>query len=107
MQMQLIRQGDIMFVPVAATPENRKKRESGIIMQGEVTGHHHRLADLEAAEVFESGWRNDLFVMVGANGVSIVHEEHRAVTLAPNTTYQVSRAREFDYLTDANRMVAD
>jgi len=105
--MKLIRQGDLMFVPVSSIPEDRKRRELGIIMEGEVTGHHHRIAEMDAAEVFESGWRNDVFVQVGEKGVSIIHEEHHAVTLEPNTTYQVSRAREFDYLTAVTRPVAD
>jgi len=95
-----------MFVPVASIPEDRKKRESGIIMEGEVTGHHHRIADADAAEVFESGWRNDVFVQVGEKGVSIIHEEHKPVVL-PAGTFQVHRAREFDYPAAVTRPVAD
>lgn len=105
--MKIIRQGDCMFLPVAEAPSERKPRESGVILEGEVTNHFHRIADLESAEVFDSGWRGDVFVQVGERGVSVVHEEHHPVNLEPNTTYKVHRAREYDYLAEATRNVAD
>ena len=46
-------------------------------------------------------------VKVGPNGVTVVHEEHGAVMLSPNTTYEVHQAREYDYLAEATRFVAD
>ncbi len=106
-----IRQGDLLFVPVEKSPawlglENRKPEPGGIIARGEATGHHHQLASVEDAEVFDLGFDN-LFVRVGPEGVSIVHEEHRPVTLAPNTLYQVHHAREYDYLRDATHRVRD
>ena len=107
-----IRQGDLLFIPLEKSPEwlgleNRKPEPEGIIARGEATGHHHRVAPLEDAEVFDLGWNNNLFVRVGPNGVSIVHKEHKPVTLEANTVYEVHRAREFDYLREATRHVRD
>lgn len=48
-----------------------------------------------------------MYVQVGPNGVSILHEEHKPVTLEPNTTYKVHRAREYDYLAAVARTVRD
>lgn len=110
--MQTIRQGDVLFIPVTenleriSVGERESRRADGVIQEGEATGHHHKLADLECAEVFRPQW-GDAMVRVGPNGVSIVHEEHATVTLAPNTTYKVHIAREFDYLANAMRYVRD
>lgn len=107
--MQTIRQGDVLFIPVDPSKDTgsiESFRKDGIIQEGEATGHHHKLAVLEDAEVFRPNW-GDAMVRVGSNGVSIVHEEHATVTLAPNTTYKVHIAREFDYLAQYARYVRD
>lgn len=108
--VKTIRQGDLLFVPVSTAPNAHwsedARREDGVIREGEATGHHHRLAVLEDAEVFRPSWGTPL-VKVGPNGVSIIHEEHHTVTLQPNTTYAVHVAREFDYLRAATRYTRD
>lgn len=105
------RQGDVMFIPVARIPAGEtKKRDNGTAAYGEVTGHSHRLADLESAEVLEIG--DGLFVKVSDAGVSIsgdpgatfVHEEHGPVTLPPGS-YQIRIQRE--YSPEVIRNVAD
>ncbi len=108
----LVRQGDVLFVPDVMPEQEHhpllaklEAKADGMIAKGEATGHHHRIATLEDAEVFETG--SGMFVRVGSNGVSIVHEEHAPVTLEPNTTYKVHRAREHDYLTAMTRVVRD
>jgi hypothetical protein len=108
--MKIIRQGDVLFVPVSAIPEGpRVKRETGTVAYGEVTGHHHSLAveDLERAEVLECG--DGLFVHVSEDGVRIegavfTHQEHGQVTLAPGD-YKVTIQRE--YSPEAIRNVID
>lgn len=117
--LSLIRQGDLLFIPQADpipqyVIENKKSRVTdGILAKGEATGHHHRLAEVEAAEVFKvadqttGGQERPAFVRVGERGVSIVHEEHGPVTLAPNTTYKIHQAREYDYLAEGARFQAD
>jgi len=100
--MKMYRQGDLLFKEVKAIPEGGKVRKSGHILEGEATGHIHRLAELEQAEVLEVG--DGLFVSVGENGVSIVHEDHKTIELPPGN-FEVIRQRE--YAPDEIRNVCD
>ena len=108
---KLYRQGDVLCREVPTLPKGkRRKRASGIVAHGEVTGHAHALAveDREAAEVLEIG--DGLYVRVSAAGIRIeggatfVHEEHGPVTL-PVGNYQVIIQRE--YSPEAIRNVLD
>lgn len=109
--MKLIRQGDLVFLPQEVSGyllerlQEQEPEKRGVIAEGEATGHHHRLAVLEDAQVFHLG-SNESYLRVGPNGVSIVHEEHGPVRLAPGD-YKVNRAREFDYLESVARPIAD
>lgn len=98
-QKMLVRQGDVMFIPINRLPDGpQKKRDNGTAAYGEVTGHSHRLSDLDAAEVLEIG--DGLFVRVSeSGGVSIpgatfIHEEHLPVTLEPGD-YEIRIQREY------------
>ncbi len=51
--------------------------------------------------------RGQLYLKVSEKGVAIVHEEHGTVNLAPNTTYKIHRAREYDYLRGLAERVRD
>ena len=107
---EVIRHGDLLFFSVAELPEHAKQREGAVIQEGEATGHAHRLATSEGAAIFENkiNWRDtDIYVRVGVAPVEVIHEEHKPVMLPANTTFKVNRAREFDYLEDAARFVAD
>lgn len=77
-------------------------RKNGIIREGEATGHHHRIADLESANVFMPQDGRPI-VVVNRLGATVVHPEHGPVTLEPDTTYDVHLAREHD-LTNPNQM---
>ena len=103
-----IRQGDLLFVPVEEIPEHRTKQDDPVLRHGESTGHSHKLAVAEDAELFV-GWRGgwNLYVKVGPNGVSVVHEEHHVVQLPANQTFKVHVAREYDYLAGLTRQVRD
>jgi hypothetical protein len=102
----LYRQGDVLFRKVESIPDGkRKKRLSGHILEGEVTGHIHRIAEAQLvdAEVLEVG--ETMFLSVSAEGgVSIIHEEHNPITL-PAGNYEVVRQRE--YSPEEIRNVAD
>lgn len=98
------RQGDVLFRKVQRIPSGGKKRISGHILEGEATGHIHRLAedDLAQAEVLEFA-EGKLFISA-EGGVSIIHEEHAPITLPPGN-YEVVRQRE--YSPEEIRNVAD
>lgn len=91
--MKIYRQGDVLFKKIRSVPAgDAKKRTSGHILEGEATGHVHRVADVDAAEVLEIG--EGLYLSVGDAGVGIVHEEHRTIEL-PRGDYEVVRQREY------------
>jgi hypothetical protein len=101
--MQMFRQGDVLFKEVKIIPTGGTVRKTGHILEGEATGHIHRLGELDCAEVLEI--ESGLFVNVTADGgVSIIHEEHRTLTLPPGN-YEVVRQRE--YSPEEIRNVAD
>src|SRR5215472_12287971 len=104
-----IRQGDLLFVPrdpdycynnIVAKPQ-----ENGIIQRGEATGHHHKLADPDTAKVYRPDWGMP-YVIVGPSSATVIHQEHGAVILEPDTTYGVHIAREYD-ITQGERQVVD
>ena len=94
--MKMFRQGDVLFKEIAKVPNGGKRRASGHILEGEATGHIHRVAesDLDSADVLEVG-ESQLYLSVSAEGgISIVHQEHHAITL-PKGDYEVVRQREY------------
>jgi hypothetical protein len=93
--MKIYRQGDVLFKEVKTIPKGGKLRVSGHILEGEVTGHIHKVAEaqLAEAELLECG--ADLFLSVSAEGgVSIVHEDHHTLVL-PAGNYEIVRQREY------------
>lgn len=104
----LIRQGDVLIVPVDNIPTAARpvKRENGrlVLAHGEATGHAHAIAD-EDAELVSTEQANELYLLVhGLDPVSLVHDEHDTLTIAPGT-YKVIRQRE--YSPEGLRNVAD
>jgi hypothetical protein len=100
----IMSQGDVTFLPVKSIPSGMKKVSDGILAKGETTGHAHRIGTLEAAELYEMDGK--LFLSVGENGVSIVHEEHAPVTLDTGN-YEVHIDKAFDYSAQSLRNVTD
>jgi hypothetical protein len=95
-QEWMARQGDLLIRKIEKLPDGkRKKRANGHILEGEVTGHVHRIAEtqLDEAQVLDCG--AGLFMTVTAEGgVSIVHEDHNPIVLPPGN-YEVVRQREY------------
>lgn len=103
MKTQLYRQGDVLIRRIAKLPlQQSTVRPAGNILDGEVTGHVHRVEDVAKAEVLEVG--DGLYLRVGPDGCRIVHEEHAPITLPPGN-YEIVRQRE--YSPEAIRNVAD
>lgn len=96
------RHGDVMIAVAADVPEGAKQRLSTILAYGEVTGHSHRIAEPQAAEVWERGGM--LFLNVVADSATLIHEEHKPITL-PRGVYRVWGQRE--YTPQAIRKVVD
>ena|SRR5271167_3870130 len=102
--MKQYRQGDVLFVRCSAKPAGKATvRPTGHILEGEATGHIHRLSEpsIATAEVYEIDGK--LFVS-SEEGISVVHEDHHTLEL-PAGHYEVVRQRE--YQPDSIRNVAD
>ena len=99
----IMSQGDVTFIPVKSIPKG-KRIADGVIARGETTGHSHRVEVLEAAELYAI--EGKMFLKVGDEGVSIVHEEHGTVNLDPGN-YEIHIDQSFDYSAQALRNVAD
>lgn len=104
--MNYVSQGDVNFRRVRkANLAGAKRVADGVIARGEVTGHSHRLAVLDAAELYDCG-EGKMLLRVSESGVSIQHEEHAPVTL-PQGDYEITIDREYDYMGEAERPVVD
>jgi hypothetical protein len=92
-QLDIVRQGDVLIrrvttIPAAAQRIAGRKE----LAYGEVTGHSHDIADLDAAYLLEHG--DELFMVVtAAGGVEIRHQEHAPHVLPPGN-YQIVRQQE-------------
>jgi hypothetical protein len=87
---QMYRQGDVLLMKSDRPTGVLRQRDNGVILEGEITGHSHRLTagavmDAPNGEVFVSAER----------GAEIVHEEHATITI-PEGWYRVIRQREYD-----------
>jgi hypothetical protein len=102
----MYRQGDVLVVAVDAIPADATEvdRDSGLVVvaYGEATGHHHAVADREAALYETDG---ELYLRVGVgDGVALSHQEHSTILLPPGD-YRIARQRE--YAPEAPRPVHD
>jgi hypothetical protein len=93
------RQGDVLFLKVADLPAALIERQSDVLVEGEATGHAHRLTEGKAWQTREGA----LFLSAVA-GSRMVHEEHASLELEPGD-FQVIRQRE--YSPQAIRWVVD
>jgi hypothetical protein len=96
------RQGDVFIGPLPSIPKGAKPRPGGVLVEGELTGHSHRVADPRTAQVLEAG--DDLFLRVVADTATIIHQEHGPISLSRGT-YRVWGQRE--YSPEAIRRVVD
>lgn len=106
-----VRQGDVLVVRIDAMPAGvRERRRAGgrvVLAEGEVTGHHHAIADTveaPAAAIYDDPQDASGFYLRVGSPTGLVHEEHARIELAPGD-YRVVRQRE--YTPTAIRNVAD
>jgi hypothetical protein len=86
------RQGDIFMAAVDRIPEQAERLAHGVLAEGEITGHAHRIADPRLAELYEHG--GQLYLRVVGEQAAIVHDEHHGIVLHKGH-YRVWRQREF------------
>ena len=90
----MVRQGDVLLVPVASIPETARPvaRDSGrvVLAYGEATGHAHAISSAAATQLHDD---IDRYLRLTAVA-TLQHEEHAAIDLAPGT-YRVVIQREY------------
>ena len=105
----MFRQGDILFIEMdteealAVIGSNSPvERENGhiILAYGEVTGHHHAVAEVQA-NLFEV---DSSRILISPVPMKVVHEEHAAVAL-PGGAFRV--VQQVEYTPGAVRRVTD
>ncbi len=101
--MQPIRQGDVILLPVQHTIQQieGQKLPHLTLAEGEVTGHKHRIIEGQA-ELYEKD--GTLYLRVYSKEATLVHEEHKAISI-PQGTWMVRLQRE--YQPQGWRYVAD
>ena len=110
-KMTTYRQGDVFIKRIAdQTPKHPVKPDAVILAHGEVTGHCHAIADLDAVTHFapiDAATDSALaapMLLVLARAAEVTHQEHAPIALDPGS-YRVTRQRE--YSPAAIRNVAD
>lgn len=88
----LYRHGDVLLRQIDRLPSTVRKREGVTLAEGEVTGHRHRIQQVQAVQLWEQG--KTLFLEVKAFSATLVHEEHQAIEL-PQGFYRVWKQREY------------
>lgn len=88
----LYRHGDVLLKRVASLPHGAQRREGATLAYGEVTGHSHRIEQLDAVQLWVQG--SEMFLEIKEAIATLVHEEHRAIEL-PQGFYRVWRQREY------------
>ena len=78
-KLSLWRHGDVFIQSCAAIPASATRLPHLVLAKGELTGHAHRIAERDAAELF----RHDdvLYLRVAGEQATVTHEEHRSIAL--------------------------
>lgn len=95
-----IRQGDLFIVKAEEIPKTAKKVLDNVVLEGEATGHHHRL---EGGDVFKTKEGSIYFTV--KKKATLVHEEHSPIEFKAGK-YAVLRQREYTGA-DMTRIVID
>ena len=83
----MFRQGDILIKKIDQIPKSATKRNNNSILEGEVTGHFHRL---NQGSVYEYG---PTIYLEALENATVTHDEHMTIPLEKGL-YEVVRQRE-------------
>jgi len=72
--MELFRHGDLLVAETDALPVDARRLHHLVLAEGELTGHSHRVAEREAAVLYQS--RQGLFLTVTGERATLIHQEH-------------------------------
>jgi hypothetical protein len=84
------RHGDVFIAAIDVIPGDMVRRPGWVLVEGEATGHSHRLDRSGAAERLDRG--ETLYLRVLADRATVIDHRHRPITL-PRGLYQVWKPR--------------
>lgn len=103
--MKTYQHGDVLIIEVESIPATaRKQKRKGdlILMEGELTGHAHRVKESKVDSYIDDA----MLYIEALLPCEVTHEEHNTIALPPGK-YRIAQVREYDHLEEAERFVAD
>lgn len=103
-EIKIFQQGDVLLIPceIIGDPKSLK---TGVIQEGEHTGHAHRFMPSDDAMLFEQPKTKKRHLRL-LKPTTITHEEHKPIDLPPGD-YEVRIVREYDHFKEESRAVLD
>lgn len=104
--MRQLQQGDVLLAQTKLPEGAKRVQPQGgtyVLVEGETTGHAHRVEAVPEVELYEHD--GTLYLRV-KDSADITHEEHNTVSV-PRGTWEVGRVVEYDYDAEERRYVAD
>ena len=102
MKIETQRQGDLLVEKIESFDPKNMKKSTLVLAEGEVTGHKHQLKGNQI-QVYE--FENQKYIQVPQTA-ELIHEEHQKLELDQGF-YKVTQQREYSYLNEQIRRVAD
>lgn len=100
----MYRQGDLLLTAIKSIPRTAKSIKTDIILEGEVTGHAHRLKNGKLFISKDSLNGNQIYIDARNGKSYLSHEEHKRINLQA-CCYKVTRQREYE--PDIYRWIVD
>ena len=88
----MYRHGDLLVATHEKIPDQARQLKHLVLAEGELTGHSHRIAETDAAVLYQD-WHG-MYLHVTAEYATLVHQEHGPIQL-PRGIYRVWRQREY------------
>jgi len=87
------RHGDVILVkmPAKSLPTDAEATGSDVIMEGEVTGHAHRVSGAGTVLATKEGRK----FLKATKPITLTHEEHGPLVV-PTGTWEITRQREYE-----------
>jgi len=96
-------QGDCLIKRIDSIPAEAKESNKTVLVEGEHTGHAHRLARNASAVIMILGAAQYLRVY---RDTPVEHEEHDTQIIPPGD-YEIDQVKEFDHFKEEARRVFD
>jgi len=98
------RAGDLLLTKIKLIPKSAKKKDTDILLEGEITGHIHRLSGGKS-NIFVTP-KGVIYLSIISPTIPLTHEEHKTINV-PKGKYKITRQREFDAYQGVIRNVED